>query len=100
MKELIEILLEELEEAKCQLFDVREIKEWDANRLKKAILQPLSILKKGLLYQEVSKEQKTYLHCSSGKRVYPAASLLQAMGFKEVIPLVQGIAELKAAGLK
>ncbi len=100
MKEHIEILLEELDEAKCQLFDVREIKEWQASRLKQAILQPLSFLKKGLLYQETSREKKTYLYCSSGKRVYPASFLLQAMGFKEIIPLSEGIVELKGIGLK
>ena len=49
MKEHIEILLEELGEAKCQLFDIREIKEWQNSRLKQATLQPLSFLKKGLL---------------------------------------------------
>ena len=48
MKEHIEILLEELGEAKCQLFDVREIKEWQNSQLKQATLQPLSFLKKGL----------------------------------------------------
>ena len=58
MKEHIEILLEELGEAKCQLFDIREIKEWQNSRLKQATLQPLSFLKKGLLYQEANKEKK------------------------------------------
>ncbi len=100
MKEHIEILLEELSEAKCQLFDVREIKEWQSSQLKQAILQPLSFLKKGLLYQEANKGKKTYLHCSSGKRVFPASALLQALGFKEIIPLSEGIVELKAMGLK
>ena len=87
MKEHIEILLEDLDAEKCQLFDVREIREWQISRLKQAILQPLSFLKKGLLYQETNREKKTYLHCSFGKRVYPASFLLQAMGFKEIIPL-------------
>ena len=58
MKEHIEILLEELGEAKCQLFDIREIKEWQNSRLKQATLQPLSFLKKGLLYQEAKKKLK------------------------------------------
>ena len=95
MKEHIEILLEDLDAEKCQLFDVREIREWQISRLKQAILQPLSFLKKGLLYQETNREKKTYLHCSFGKRVYPASFLLQAMGFKEIIPLSEGILELK-----
>ena len=73
MKEHIEILLEDLDAEKCQLFDVREIREWQISRLKQAILQPLSFLKKGLLYQETNREKKTYLHCSFGKRVYPAS---------------------------
>ena len=34
MKEHIEILLEELGEAKCQLFDIREIKEWQNSQIK------------------------------------------------------------------
>ena len=100
MKEHIEILLEELGEAKCQLFDVREIKEWQNSQLKQATLQPLSFLKKGLLYQEANKEKKTYLYCSSGKRVFSASALLQAIGFKKVIPLSEGIIELKTMGLK
>ena len=46
MKEHIEILLEELGEAKCQLFDVREIKEWQNSRLKQATLAAFKFFKK------------------------------------------------------
>ena len=55
------------------------------------------LIKKGLLYQEANKEKKTYLYCSSGKRVFYR---LFAIGFKKVIPLSEGIIELKTMGLK
>ena len=60
MKEHIEILLEELGEAKCQLFDIREIKEWQNSRLKQATLQPLSFLKKKIQKNNTLIKQNFY----------------------------------------
>ena len=100
MKEHIEQLLLEIEENKCQLFDVRESEEWQNNHLDKAILQPLSLLKKGTLLHQCDKKKKTYLYCKSGKRVFPASALLKALGFSEVIPLNEGFVELNTLGLK
>ena len=74
---------------------LERLKNWQTSQLKQATLQPLSFLKIGLLYQKANKEKKTYLYCSSGKRVFSASALLQAIGFKKVIPLSEGIIELK-----
>ena len=98
-KEHLEILKKELIEEKSQIFDVREPEEWLQGSLPLASLQPLSLLKKGVLNEEKNKRIKTYLHCKSGIRVYPAKELLEAMGFQNVIALKEGYEELKQYGI-
>lgn len=100
MKNIIEQLKEELEINKCQIFDVREIDEWNSGHLLQAQLQPLSVLKTGKLLKNTDINKKTYLYCRAGKRALPAAALLKAIGFKKVIPLKEGFTQLKQSGLK
>ena len=100
MKEYIENLLEELSVGDCQIFDVREKQEWDRGFITGSVLQPLSLLKIGKLLHSADKNKKTYLYCSSGKRVFSAAEILKAMGFRSVIPLREGIFELKSLGIR
>ena len=100
MKEHIENLILEINQNKCQVFDIREQTEWSAGFIKKSLLQPLSLLKKGKLSQNADRNKKTYLYCSNGKRVFAACNLLQAMGFKNIIPLKEGIYELNFLGLE
>jgi rhodanese-related sulfurtransferase len=99
MEYQIEDFLEDYRQERCQIFDVREREEFRQACLKNAILQPLSTLKEGKLLHKADKTKKTYLYCSSGKRVFPAAELLKAIGFCDVIPLRAGIMELKGLGL-
>ena len=100
MKEYIQNILEAFLKNECQLFDVREKKEWKKGVIKGAFLQPISLLKNGLLNQEADKQKKTYLYCAGGVRVFPAAELLKAMGFDDPIPLKEGFLELKSLGFQ
>ncbi len=91
-------LSDELKAGQAQLFDVREEQEWEEGHLKDAQLVPLSGLESGSCPKNLDKTRKTYLHCRSGQRVYRAAPLLQKMGFKEVVPLDEGFADLVDEG--
>lgn len=100
MEPHLEKMLAELKEGKAQLFDVREIEEWEMGHLKNAQLVPLSTLMSGKLPEEFNKNIHTYLHCRSGNRVHAAAPILQDMGFKNIIPLNEGFAELVEEGME
>ena len=94
MKKELELIKKEIEEGRAVLFDVREEDEWNAGHLKSADFVPLSQLKEGLAPQNKDLAKKTYLHCRSGKRVLMAKPLLKTMGFKDVVALNEGFAEL------
>lgn len=96
----VEILREDLISGNAQLFDVREIHEWEAGHLLDAIFVPLSSLEKKSMPENLNKNIRTYLHCRSGVRVHRAAPMLLEMGFSDVVPLPQGFEELVQNGFE
>ena len=99
MKEYLEDLQDELENNEAVLVDVREQNEWNAGHITGAIFVPLSTLKEGQYpnFEKIDKKKK-YLYCRSGNRVHAAKSLLDSMGYKQVITLSEGFSELSAEG--
>ena len=101
MQEHIKKILEEIEQGKSLLIDVREKDEWEAGHLSMAKLYPLSVISEGDdPEEELDSDKKMYIHCRSGNRVYQAKPLLEAMGYKEVIALKEGLDDLLAEGLE
>jgi rhodanese-related sulfurtransferase len=90
----LEILKKEFENGLAQIFDVRELDEWNEGHLKGAHLVPLSELRVGLEPENKDHSLKTYIYCRSGNRVNMAKPLLESMGFKEVIALREGFVDL------
>lgn len=100
MTDKIKRMMDEIAVKEAQLFDVRELDEWQAGHLVQAELVPLSGLQYGELPQEFDKSKKTYLHCRSGVRVYSAAPILEHLGFEQVIPLNEGFIDLVRQGVE
>ena len=88
---------------KAVLVDVREPGEWQEGHVERAILLPLSSLKKGVdtstLGQELPKDKIVYAHCVMGVRALKAAKILEQLGYN-VRPLKAGYEDLVKAGFK
>lgn len=100
MLEHIKKMVDEINEGKSQLFDVREQDEWDAGHLGLATLLPLSEIKQGKIDALGDKNKKTYLHCRSGGRVKQAEPLLKDLGVNDIVALSEGYQALVSEGLK
>ena len=85
------------EGAGCQLVDVREFSEYEAERVDGAMLAPLSALDESL--GAVDPGRPVYLLCRSGQRASRAAERLTARGFKDVRVVDGGLQAWAAAGL-
>lgn len=87
----------QIRSGEARLLDVREINEWRGAHFKSATLVPLSMLQQGDVPEDVLKEQgstRFYLHCAGGIRVHPARAILERLGFVDVVPLGESMAEL------
>ncbi len=80
-------IIDEIQNGKAQLVDIREKDEWDKAHFKCAIHLPLSDLKKGVgidvLKNIRQNNKKIYLHCRSGNRAKQAEAILAQYGCKE-----------------
>lgn len=83
--------------AGCQLVDVREFSEYDAERVAGARLAPLSALEENL--GGTDPRRPVYLMCRSGKRAAQAAERLAARGFTDLRVIDGGFQAWAAAGL-
>jgi len=83
--------------AGCQLVDVREFPEYEAERVAGATLAPLSSLDESL--GTLDPGRPVYLLCRSGKRASQAAERLAARGFKDLRVIDGGLQGWAAAGL-
>ncbi len=95
----IEQIITEIEQKKAQLFDVRELSEWQEVHFSHASLVPLSNLTENIAPQGFDKDLKTYLHCHGGIRVLSAQPILAEMGFTNIIPLEESFYNLAQMGL-
>ena len=86
-----------MQEGKVDLIDIREVNEWQAERIPGAVLKPMSALKVQDLVPAEGK--KLVIHCRSGRRTMDVGMAMLANGFDEAAHLTGGIIAWKEAGL-
>ena len=100
-KDSLETVKKMLAEKKAVLVDVRENDEWNAGHLKDAVHFPLSLIKKGVTTEELSKiagkATIIYLHCKAGARALDAGTRLENAK-RDLRPLPKGYEDLLKAG--
>jgi len=100
MSDQLNRLKVELDNDQAQLFDVRELNEWNDGHLAQASFIPLSELRVGLEPENKDVSLKTYLYCRSGQRVHMAKPILESMGYTNVVALSEGFEELADYGFE
>jgi len=99
----LEMVAKNIKENKAILLDVRELSEWQAGHLEKAVLLPLSQLRGKIdektLNAKVSNKKIIYTHCRSGRRSVAAGEILRRYKY-DVRPLKAGYVDLLEAGFK
>lgn len=86
-----------LAENGCQIVDVREFSEYDAERVEGATLASLSALDQNLAL--IERDRPVYLMCRSGKRAQQAAERLAGQGFTNLRVIDGGLQGWSEAGL-
>ncbi len=86
-----------LAEHGCQIVDVREFSEYDAERVEGATLASLSTLDQNLGL--IERDRPVYLMCRSGKRAQQAAERLAGRGFADLRVIDGGLQGWSEAGL-
>ncbi len=102
-KDSLDTVKKNLKDKKAVLFDVRELREWNAGHLKQAVLVPLSKLQGGTdpakIVKGLKKDIIIYCHCRRGGRALRATDLARKLGY-DMRPLKFGYAELLDAGFE
>lgn len=80
----------------CQVIDVREYSEFEAEKIQQAKLIPLSNFEKQI--EEIDRFQPIYLMCRSGNRAKQAADKLVKRGFSDVHVVEGGMLAWSQAG--
>jgi rhodanese-related sulfurtransferase len=86
-----------LREPACRIIDVREFPEWQAERLPRATLLPLSTLAPDHIAG--GRDAPVLVLCRTGNRAAQAAQRLCAAGFTQVSVIEGGLEAWKTAGL-
>ncbi|MGH7583999.1 MAG: rhodanese-like domain-containing protein, partial [Gemmatimonadales bacterium] len=73
------------------ILDVRDVEEWQGGHLPMAVLHPLSDLSSAL--EDLDRTTPIAVHCEAGTRSAIGASLLETLGFSDVVELTGGWAE-------
>lgn len=81
----------------CQIVDVREFSEYDAERVEGATLASLSALDQNLGL--IERDRPVYLMCRSGNRAQQAAERLSGQGFTDLRVIDGGLQGWSEAGL-
>lgn len=81
----------------CQVIDVREFAEFDAEKIHRAKLVPLSNFEKQI--GEIDRTKPIYLMCRSGNRARQAAEKLSKKGFTDVHVIEGGMTAWAGASL-
>ncbi len=81
----------------CQVIDVREFSEFNAERIADAQLMPLSNFEKHV--DEIDHSKPVYLMCRSGNRARKAAEKLAAKGFTDIHVIEGGMTAWSGADL-
>ena len=102
-KDSLDTVKKNLKAKKAVLFDVRELREWNAGHLRQARLVPLSKLRAGTdpasIVKDLKKDIIIYCHCRSGGRVLVATDIVRKLGY-DMRPLKYGYADLLEAGFE
>ena len=102
-KDSLETVKKRIEDNKAVLVDVRELDEWKAGHIEKALFAPLTKLadskQASAVKKNLPKDKILYFHCKSGGRCRIAADLLKNDGF-DIRPLKAGYQDLLKAGFK
>ena len=85
-----------LETGEAELIDVREVNEWEAERIPGAALYPLSRF--GQERPEGNPDKIGIFHCRSGVRTHDYFQLFETTGYKDVVHMEGGILDWKAQG--
>ncbi len=85
-----------LKSGEAELIDVREVNEWEAERIPGAALYPLSRF--GQERPEGNPDKIGIFHCRSGRRTFDYFQLFQMTGYKEVFHMEGGILDWKGQG--
>jgi hydroxyacylglutathione hydrolase len=80
------------------VLDVRTEREWSERRIEGSVNVPLARLAERL--DELPRDRRIVVHCSSGYRSAIAASLLLRAGFDDVVDLVGGTNAWESSGLE
>jgi rhodanese-related sulfurtransferase len=81
----------------CQVVDVREFSEFNAERIAEAQLMPLSNFEKHA--DEIDHSKPVYLMCRSGNRAKQAAEKLSSKGFTDIHVVQGGMVAWSSANL-
>ncbi len=81
----------------CQVIDVREYGEFEAEKIHRAKLVPLSNFERQI--GEIDRSQPVYLMCRSGNRAKQAAEKLVKRGFSDVHVIEGGMLAWEGANL-
>jgi rhodanese-related sulfurtransferase len=65
----------------AQILDVRELDEWNAGRIERAVHLPLNALMAGGEEGQLDKSKPVYVVCRSGNRSELASLMLRARGY-------------------
>ena len=65
----------------AQILDVRELDEWNAGRIERAVPLPLNALMAGWEEGRLDKSKPVYVVCRSGNRSELASLMLRARGY-------------------
>lgn len=86
-----------MQEGECQVIDVREFSEFEAERIHQSKLMPLSNFEKHA--EEIDHTKPVYLMCRSGNRARQAADRLLKKGFTDIHVVEGGMQAWGNAGL-
>lgn len=76
-------------ERDIQLIDVRELSEYESQRISNSTLIPLSSFDQS--FHKVDKNRNAYFLCGAGKRATKAAEYLEALGYKKLYVIGGGL---------
>ncbi len=92
VKELADLEKEE----KLNILDVRKASEYRSEHIVDAINAPLDYIKDSMLM--IDKQKTYYVHCAAGYRSMIFISLLRGLGYRNLIDVDGGFAEIKKSG--
>jgi rhodanese-related sulfurtransferase len=81
------------------LVDVREDSEWDKGHAAGAIHLGKGVIERDIEKQIPDLDAELVLYCGGGSRSALAADALQRMGYRNVLSMIGGFKDWKAAGL-